>query len=75
MGKAQIQSPNGNGNYTVTVLHNRERIDAEIADLESQQEDLQAQQEEIEERLDLAELEVEEAVILINALLSDWGSG
>jgi uncharacterized protein YkwD len=69
MGKARIVSGGTNGEYQVEVLHFRERIEREIASLEDAAEQIEDDLAEVDKRLEIAELEVEEAYIAINGMI------
>ena len=72
MGKALITSGGTAGSYTVKAVHFRDRIEAEIARLEAMIEEIAPDLEDLQEQLDLAQLEVDEARILINAIITEW---
>ena len=72
MGKALITSGGTAGSYTVKAVHFRDRIEAEITWLESMIEEIRPVLEDLEDDLDLAQLEVDEARILIEAIINDW---
>jgi len=69
MGKARIVSGGTAGEYQVEVLHFRERLDREIASLTVRAAKAEADLAEVNERLEMAELEVEEAYIAVNGLI------
>ena len=72
MGRARIVSGGTEGNYTIEVLHNRERIEDEIALIDFRLEQLTNKLEAAKESLVYADLEVAEAKMLADALIDTF---
>ena len=66
MGKGRIVSHDGEGRYTVEILHDRERVDAELAQLETDIETWTEQLADAQEALDEAEQAHDDAQQALN---------
>lgn len=69
MGKARIVSSDGEGLYSIEVLIDRQRIDAEIAWIDGRMDDAFAERDEARAQLTLRQMEVSEMSMWINVLI------
>ena len=75
MGKALITQNLGEGRYKVIPQRNRERVDAEITALMALLDELQPQIADAQVSLGLRQQELDEAIMLLQAILKEWATG
>jgi uncharacterized protein YkwD len=74
MGKATILSAIGEGQYSVLVNMGRERIEAELAQIQADLNALNPELDEAEEALEWAELDLESALFNLDFLIAEYAA-
>ena len=75
MGKVRIVGGGENGQYTVEVLHNRDRIDLELAYLAAMTDELTAQRDELQAEYDAAVIERNAAAAAVDEKIAQYIAG
>ena len=72
MGKGRIVSGGTDGYYTIEVLHNRDRINAELAALEAQVNDINEERAQLEADLNEVQAELDAAILALDEKIAEW---